>query len=297
MIRNIFINPADNRWRAGWRILAFLILYFSISTLLSLFAIWRGFLALDASFAIVGEPANLLKGKLLELAALLAAVYAARRALDRRSFESLGYGDHHAGRDTLAGVGIAAAMMGLIYLIFRLAGWNTLDGFIWTTETGWWRQAVILLVLFVLVGFSEELQFRGYILQNVEAGLGRGWAVALSALFFASLHLLNPDGFKWLSFLGLTLAGVFFAFAYYRTRTLWLATGIHIGWNFFESQVFGFPVSGLGFPGIIRQTITGPELWTGGAFGPEAGLALLPALALGAALIYALTRDREAVRD
>jgi hypothetical protein len=51
----------------------------------------------------------------------------------------------------------------------------------------------------------------------------------------------------------------------------------------------GFPVSGLGNFHLIQTTIRGPELWTGGAFGPEAGLVLLAGLTLGVALVYLYT--------
>jgi hypothetical protein len=107
------------------------------------------------------------------------------------------------------------------------------------------------------------------------------------------MHGNNP-GTTWASTIGLVLAGLFLAYGYIATRQLWLPIGLHIGWNFFEGTVFGFPVSGLDIYRILRHQVTGPELWTGGAFGPEAGLIVLPALALGAALIYVYSRRRPA---
>ncbi len=89
---------------------------------------------------------------------------------------------------------------------------------------------------------------------------------------------------------GLFLAGLFLAYAYLRTRRLWLPIGLHIGWNFFESTVLGFPVSGLSLFGLLQNSLAGPDIYTGGAFGPEAGLVLLPALALGTILVYYYTR-------
>jgi hypothetical protein len=91
---------------------------------------------------------------------------------------------------------------------------------------------------------------------------------------------------------GIFLAGIFLGYGYVRTRQLWLPIGLHLGWNFCEGVVFGFPVSGLDIYALTRIEVTGPELWTGGAFGPEAGLIILPALIVGAGLIYWVTRNR-----
>ncbi|HLE13397.1 MAG TPA: hypothetical protein VI776_01515, partial [Anaerolineales bacterium] len=60
----------------------------------------------------------------------------------------------------------------------------------------------------------------------------------------------------------------------------------------FEGTVFGFPVSGALPFTLIRQSVQGPQLVTGGEFGPEAGLIVLPAMLLGAGLIYAYTINR-----
>jgi uncharacterized protein len=59
------------------------------------------------------------------------------------------------------------------------------------------------------------------------------------------------------------------------TRSLWLAVGIHWGWNFVQGPVFGAAVSGGESEGLFKPVISGPEWATGGAFGPEGGLLAL----------------------
>ena len=105
------------------------------------------------------------------------------------------------------------------------------------------------------------------------------------------MHLANPNA-TWVSAAGIFFAGLFLAYGYVCTQQLWLSIGLHIGWNFFEGVVFGFPVSGLSIYPLIHINVSGPDVWTGGAFGPEAGLIILPALALGAVLINLYTRSR-----
>jgi hypothetical protein len=57
--------------------------------------------------------------------------------------------------------------------------------------------------------------------------------------------------------------------------------------------VFGFPVSGLEIYQLVRIQVNGPEFWTGGQFGPESGLIILPSMVLGGILIYWYTRNRK----
>ena len=141
------------------------------------------------------------------------------------------------------------------------------------------------------MGWNEELLSRGYQLQTIASGLNLFWGVIISSAVFGLLHLGNPNA-TWVSAAGIFFAGVYLAYGYIRTGQLWLSIGLHIGWNFFEGVVFGFPVSGLDIYALTRINVQGPELWTGGAFGPEAGLIVLPSLILGAFLIYLYTRRR-----
>ena len=184
-------------------------------------------------------------------------------------------------------------MMGMIYLIEWSLGWLSFDGFAWQTEA---ISSVILntllyLGIFILVGWNEELLFRGYRLQNLSDGLKPVRGVLLSSLWFGIAHLGNPNtDAKLFVAGGIFLAGLFLAYGYLSTKQLWLPIGLHIGWNFFEGVGFGFPVSGLDIYRLMHITVNGPELWTGGAFGPEAGLVLLPGLLLGTILVFVYSR-------
>ena len=228
------------------------------------------------------------------------SIFLARRWLDRRSFTSLGLSwDPGALRDLLAGILVAAIMMLLIFVIERAGGWLVMTGFAWdVARPGQWLASLGLYwIAFVGVGWHEELFFRGYLLQNLADGWPWGArrvklivSAVLISILFGLAHLGNPNA-TLIGGLGTGLAGVFMAYALFASRRLWLPIGLHIGWNFVEGPVLGFPVSGLGgYISLVQQETGGPEWITGGAFGPEAGLVLLPALALGAFLVWWYTR-------
>ncbi len=49
--------------------------------------------------------------------------------------------------------------------------------------------------------------------------------------------------------------------------------------------ILGLPVSGVRIPALLRADATGPELWTGGRFGPEARLPIAAFVVAAAALV------------
>jgi membrane protease YdiL (CAAX protease family) len=195
--------------------------------------------------------------------------------------------------DILAGIGITLVQMGFIFAVMLSLGWLTLEGFAWevdpvgTVITG----VLTFFVVYIFVGWQEELLSRGYHLQTLASGINLFWGVVLSSAVFGVLHIFNP-GATWASTVGIFFAGIYLAYAYIRTKQLWLPIGLHIGWNFFQGVVFGFPVSGTTAYALTRINVHGPELWTGGRFGPEAGLIVLPSLIVGGILIYLYTMRR-----
>jgi hypothetical protein len=138
---------------------------------------------------------------------------------------------------------------------------------VWQTLTG-------SLLIFVLGAAAEEVWFRGYPLQT----LLRAWtfwiALIPSCVFFALVHLLNPNVAPRFTFINTLLAGVWLAVAYLRTRSLWFPLGVHWAWNWTMGALFGIPVSGITkiTPApLLRMTDTGPVWLTGGSYGLEGG--------------------------
>jgi membrane protease YdiL (CAAX protease family) len=283
----LFFSPAEPRLRAGWRILLQLLL------MAALVVAFSGILGLLIAFFPELPPALVaIANQVVIVAAITVSVYFARHRLDRRSFASLGLEwNARAVKDLLAGFAIAGLMLGLVFLVEWAGGWLRFEGFAWQQEAVS-RVALGVLVelaIFLTVGWYEELLTRGYWLKNLADGLGLRWAVILSSSVFALVHLMNPNASLTI-LIGLTAAGLFFACAAVWSRQLWLPVGLHIGWNFFEGPVFGFPVSGVQSFTLVHQTVSGPEWITGGAFGPEAGAVLLAALGVGFGLIYGYSR-------
>jgi len=292
LLAQLFLSPDERRLRAGWRVLLQSILLLVFLTIFSIaVVVGTALLRINLDDLPPLSLINLLPTAL----AMTLAVWFARRLFDRRSFTSLGLAPGpHVLPDLLVGFAIPGAMMLFTFLLELGSGWTRFDGWAWQTAS---PGAVVLSLLtglagFIVVGYQEELLSRGYHLQNIRQGMGLGWGLFLSSGIFALMHLGNPNAAWYTTLPGLLAAGYFLAFGWLRTGQLWLPIGLHIGWNFFEGTVFGFPVSGIGITGLIRQTPVGPAIITGGAFGPEAGLILIPALAVGIGCVWLYTRRR-----
>ncbi|MBS5985003.1 type II CAAX endopeptidase family protein [Clostridium sp.] len=131
---------------------------------------------------------------------------------------------------------------------------------------------VLYLILFILVGFAEELLSRGYIIGAMEASNNNKWfAIMVSAVIFSLMHYGN-NGFSLIPFLNIFLVGILFGVMYVKTKSIWLSTGFHITWNFFQGCIYGMPVSGITTPKLYEMTFVGNPILNGGTFGPEGGL-------------------------
>jgi membrane protease YdiL (CAAX protease family) len=119
---------------------------------------------------------------------------------------------------------------------------------------------------------SEELLIRGFALGLIERWAGSRVALVLTALLFGALHFDNAGAGLWPVVALVIGPGFALGAAYLATGRLWLPIGLHFGWNFGQSAVFGLLDSGTSFPSVVDARVDGPYWLTGGSFGPEASL-------------------------
>jgi membrane protease YdiL (CAAX protease family) len=311
----LFLEEGTGRPRALWRLLFQYLTYRAAALLLvNLLAIAWLLLRSGREIGASGEldtsslsnsPALPLIGGIAGLAGVLLSVWFAGRFLDRRPFADFGF--HVSGGwwlDLCFGMVLGASLMSAIFLVELGFGWITVTGVFRTFVPGTPFALAMLLptTFFVCVGIYEELLFRGYQVRNAAEGLnlpvvGPRKAVilawVLSSTFFGYLHANNPNA-TLLSTFNIALAGLMLGFGYVLTGELAIPIGLHITWNLFQGGVFGFPVSGRGPFGasVLSTDGGGPGLWTGGPFGPEAGLLGPIAMILGGLLIALWVRLR-----
>lgn len=132
----------------------------------------------------------------------------------------------------------------------------------------------------VLVAYWEETMFRGFLLVNLRTSLSSRWgntkgtiaAVTASSVLFGAIHS-GTDHFSWLAFAILTLNGIIWCVPMMMTGRLGLSIGLHASWNFAQSKIFGFAMSGNAPENaLLDGNLSGSPIWTGGAYGPEGGL-------------------------
>jgi membrane protease YdiL (CAAX protease family) len=138
--------------------------------------------------------------------------------------------------------------------------------------------AVVAVLLFPIQSSSEELFFRGYLLQGLALlTRSRLLLVVVTGLIFAGLHIENPEvGAEFWLVMGFYFVfGVALALITLRDNGLELALGIHAANNLFTALIANFKGS----------AVESPSIFTASGFTPWYSLA---STGIGLAVIYVL---------
>ena len=185
-------------------------------------------------------------------------------------------------KEIIIGLIIPLIILTIIFFVFVFMGYGNVS-FIKNDEV--LLNILISIPYFILVGFNEEVLFRGFIFQTLIEGTNQYFSILFFSLLFGLSHFLNPHIDEYSTF-NIVLAGILFSIAYIKTHSLWLPISMHFSWNFIEGMIYGFPVSGrVPLQSYIAFNSIGPNWMTGGYFGPEGGALTTILLVLFSAFI------------
>lgn len=162
---------------------------------------------------------------------------------------------------------------------------------------------LLWLLAFVIQSSAEEIMCRGFLLNGLKERIGSKWAIAISGVAFALPHLTSmmemPALQLLISIVNLLLVSVLFSLVMLKDSSVLSACGLHAGWNFMLGSVLGLSVSGEEMAGgVINFHAESGKMWyTGGNYGIEASVILIPILLLCNLWYYNKIRKREIVDE
>jgi membrane protease YdiL (CAAX protease family) len=282
LVYSVFWGP--HGLRAGWRLLAYYILFRCFARGGGLLVGW-----------LVAENLGALRQ--ITLSELITAVSALAAGLVMASTERRPFGTYGLpGRRAFGKLYWAGALWGLAsitVLLLAMRGAHVFEfGHVMLHGARVVKFAVFWGGFFLLVAVYEEFYFRGYFqftltdalkfldeLRPHSAAQGavgdqcNFWlaAVILSACF-GWVHLGN-SGENWVGGLGAGCIGLFLCLTLRRTGNLWFAIGFHSSFDWGETYLYSVPNSGTSWPGhLLSSSLHGPAWLAGGSVGPEASI-------------------------
>ncbi|MDP5273842.1 CPBP family intramembrane glutamic endopeptidase [Chengkuizengella axinellae] len=171
----------------------------------------------------------------------------------------------------LKGFIIGIILMSMTFLIIWILGGIKVESI--NTDPGLWIQLSLALIIFILTAVNEEIFCRGYLQGLFRFHYGIWPAVISSSLLFSGLHAFNAAVLDSpIPLLNIFLAGVLLAISREVSGGLWLPIGIHLTWNYFQGNIYGFEVSGTEMNSWIQISSQGSTLLNGGLFGAEGSI-------------------------
>lgn len=299
-----------NKWerpRSGWRVLLFIVINYALAIALFLLVsvvyllFYRSLNGEGAPKFLQGFWGWIIQSSILLTAATIAGFVCAK-LLEGLPTRSLGWAIHRGWMfDWLKGTLVGALSLTLAALIIFSTG-----GYRFTLAPygagAVLKTLIISGLVFIIAAAAEEALFRGYPLQTMTRAHLALVGLVLTSLVFAYVHKDNPNNppglppFTYIGiyfinfpFINTTLAGVWLAVGYLRTRSLWFPLGIHWSWNWTMGSLLGLPVSGieaLAPAPLLRAVDAGPQWLTGGAYGVEGGAACTLALIVSTVFLW-----------
>jgi uncharacterized protein len=287
--RDFFFNDQQHL-RSGWRVAIFAVVFLVLAKLLEGLVLFvAGLVAKTQTAALLSGNAGFVIGAVILFSSAALAGWVCGRLFEELPWIALGWSLHQGWFRNLA-IGSAIGALSLVLAAVVAAATRglsfNLDNL---SSTSIEKTLLLSALIFVVAASAEEVLFRGYPLQTLTRANLAWVGVLLTSVPFAIVHLNNPNVSRGFTFVNTSLAGIWLAIAYLRTRSLWFPLGLHWAWNWMQASIFGLPVSGidrLAPAPLLHAMNAGPDWVTGGAYGIEGGAACTLALLISMIVIW-----------
>jgi len=214
---------------------------------------------------------------IISQAVMIAVPVIAWKVLSKRKLDDMGLGRLRANKKPF-GVGLLFGIVSITAAFVAMLLTGNVYVVSWTPQ--FTTDTVLYLFVFIVVAFAEEILTRGYFMSVLRQTKSMPLVIFTSSFLFSLMHIMN-NAFSLVPFINIMLAGLLFAYMYFKSGSVWMPIGYHITWNYFQGCVYGFAVSGTDFQGVISTQYAADTILNGGAFGPEGGLIVTAVLVLG----------------
>lgn len=205
--------------------------YFSIYFILfyAVWALYRTFLYSSINeFGFVGDLVH----ALVKIVVWAVPVFLYIKCIDKKSPLSYTRINVNVGRGLLIGAGI-----GLLYI-----GVNILKAFfIMKKGISFDLNLDTILNVVIITGITEEIVFRGFLMNKIEAFVEFWGANVITAVLFVTIHfpiwIMEGKGISIMNIVTVFALGVLFGYTYKKTNSLWTSILLHATNNFVVSVI------------------------------------------------------------
>ena len=281
------LKNKDNKFRSGWQILFIIVIInlimFTVSFVAGMIIVVLNTNSINGSQEMMIEKINQIYSNwnmpilLFQEIITIAVSIFSWKVIIKQPLKNMGLKSlKKHGKELVHGIGLGALSITLVFIFIVATGNAKVTS--WTPLFS--GDTFLYLILYIFVGFAEEILGRGYIISVMRQTRNIPLMVSVSAVVFSLMHIFNSS-FSIIPFINIVLIGVVFSLMYIWSGNLWMCIGYHIAWNYFQGNVFGFSVSGMQGKGIITTIYSENNIINGGGFGPEGGLAVTAIIIAG----------------
>ncbi len=200
--------------------------------------------------------------ELIPFISILSACLIMTKFVEKRKFSTLGFQSERIINNISIGL-----IIGLFWIIISFVGQYVFGTIFKGAQNTIPAGTFIIYGIALLVNASlQEILFRSYIYQSIETNFNALSAIIITSVLFSVVHIgaIKAGIIPSFNVFG---AGLVFAIAYYKTKTLWMPITIHFIWNFLVSSILYKPIPD--YKGLELFQLKGSNLLAGGENGVQ----------------------------